>query len=592
MAEYAVSSVFRLIDQFSGPASGIDGAVNKMHKSTSSLTGVVGRLAGGFSAVYMAKQVFDKQIQADASMRSMSAVTGVTGEAFKEFAYQIERTAKELKVFKGDLAAVYEIVGSKMPELLEDPKALDDVTRSIIQLRRITTGATDEGMANSLTTIMNQFNAASDEAASFSDVLAHMQQRGSGNIDYMSTAILKAGASFKSTDHSFFESAIPMQMLAKAGESAEVASTQLASMITKLRDAPAEFNIANNKLHEIAIKLAEAGAGYDEIKKLTGGEVLATRGLMNLVNQIDVVKNLGHELDAVGAASKQVDERQKGLGERLTNVSASFFNATTSADTNSAGLLFLGWTLELVANNMDTIIDLVVAALVVWAGYKIAIWAAGVAMWFYTKQAKAATFQMAIAATGSTAATVATTALAAATTKLGIATNFAAAPIWLIVAAVAAAIATVIFAVKNLMFAWELITRVFRVFKDEGFVAGIKALGVAVLEFILQPLRLVAQAIDGIGGWFGADTGLTFAFDRGVESIGGTTAAERGAAAAEAAEAESNAGLNERTETSRQFSKEVKENNLTIDFANMPDWVQAQINNKSMIQPQSTMRGK
>jgi TP901 family phage tail tape measure protein len=591
MSGYAVNAVFSLIDQFSGPAGGIVSATDKMRGGTNALSNSVMRLGGYFSAAMVAKRVFDKQIEVDSAMLSLSAITGVSGEAFEGFAAQIEKTAKELRVFKGDLAGVYEIVGSKMPELLSNPAALDDVSRTVVNLRKITKGATDEGMANSLTTIMNQMGAASDEAAHFGDVLATMQQKGSGNIEYMATMMLKAGADFRSTNHTFQEAAVAMQMFAKAGIGAEVASTQAAAAMVKLRSAPAEFNIATNKLHEIAIKMAQAGYGYDEISKITGGEVQATRGLMNLVNQAKIGLELSEGLEVAGGMAGQLETVSKSLANRLLDLSNAFDNATTTADTNSVGLAVLGWMLAFVTDNMDVLIDFALAGAVVWAGYKVAVWAAGVATYWYTKQAAAARVQMALAAVGSVKATAATTLLAAATGKLAIATNLAAAPVWLIVAAVAAAIGTIMFAVKNLMFLWELVTRVFNVFKAEGFVAGIKAAGIALFEFLVQPLRIAAGVIDSIASWFGADLGLKMAFDKGIEAVGGSTAAERNAEAAREAAKEVDTGLAQKTEISKEFRKEVNENNLTIDFANMPDWINADVNNKSLIQAKSTMRG-
>ena len=89
----------------------VERAERKLRQGLSRSLGVFGKLGVAISGLAIATTIGAANIELDKNMASLSAITGVTGEQFNEFAKQIEIVSKKQKKFAGETAKSFEIVG-------------------------------------------------------------------------------------------------------------------------------------------------------------------------------------------------------------------------------------------------------------------------------------------------------------------------------------------------------------------------------------------------------------------------------------------------------------------------------------------------
>lgn len=201
-----------------------------------------GSIAGGIGLV--ADQFITsskKAIEFEDSLSNLSAITGQSGQDLENLKQQIIETGNATSKSFTTIADSYTKVGSKMPELLQQPKALDAVTRSVITLSKAARMDLDSA-TESLTGIMNQMGASASESAKYINVLAAGSKNGAGDIQYLSTAMNKAGTSIKSAGLSIEQGTALIEVLAQKIPDAATAGTNLRNILLKMMQGADEFN--------------------------------------------------------------------------------------------------------------------------------------------------------------------------------------------------------------------------------------------------------------------------------------------------------------------------------------------------------------
>lgn len=476
----------------------VERRTRRLQKSISGLLGKVGKLGLGFGALMIAGQIATANIELDDSLQSLQAITGVTGDAFKSFAKEIDNVSKRQLIFAGETAKAFELVGSAKPELLANAEALSAVTEQALILSKA--GKLDVVDAvNSLTVSMNQFGVGADKAAEFVDILATAQQKGSGTIKFLSEAMVNAGGTSKAFGNSFADTVAVLEGFAKAGVPASEAGTQLAGILSKLSKAQNKnFNPQFTKTTDIINNLAKANLSYTDLLKLT--DVRGAKWLTTIINQNEIVQQLTGNLNDTGNAQKQANIQMMSLGNILKQIQAAFKNVISSTNSESKSMIKLKESLFFVAENMGKIIKTIGALIIAFASFtaimtavKISIVGYSIALGVMTALSTKSIFALRGNKIAMAAYKTVTIIATAAQWLFAAAVN---AGLWPILAVIAV-IGILISIIRSLIKNWKLVKAAF---SEGGILKGLLAIGKVILDAILMPVQKLLELLGKIPG--------------------------------------------------------------------------------------------
>lgn len=518
----------------------VDMQMRKLTRAATNTLGVVGKLGLGFSALMIVTNIAKANVELDESLQSLQAITGVTGKAFVQFEKQIDAVSKRQKVFAGDTAKAFELVGSAKPELLANAEALGKTTEAALILAKAGKMEVTDSV-KSLTVSMNQFGAGADKATEFVNILATAQQKGSGTIQYLSEAMVNAGGTSKAFGNSFADTVAILEGFAKAGVPASEAGTMLAGILSKLsKNQNKDFNPQFTKATDIIDNLAKANLSYTDLLKMT--DVRGAKWLTTIINQNSIVQELSGNLNELGNAQAQSDLQGQSLRNLWKEIVNTFRNATTATDSQNESMLKLKKAMVFVSDNMEKILGVAVKLIAAFISYKTIILASKAALVVFnvvTGISAALMGKSAFLVHGNTVAyaayrvavlagTAAMKIATIATTAWGIAMKIAMGPVGWIILAVTLLIALItviikkwdqwgaavslflgplgliISLVQSFRRNWQLITAAF---KEGGIKKGILAIGKTILDAILMPVQQLLELLSKIPGLKIAGTG-------------------------------------------------------------------------------------
>jgi len=230
----------------------------------------------------------------------------------------------------------YGVIGSKMPELLKSPEALDDIARSAATLAKAGVMPL-EASIESLTGIMNQMGASADQADTYINVLAAGSKNGAGNIEYLATAFTKAGSAIRNAGLSVQEGTALIEALAKRMPDAAEAGTALRNVLLVLgTTAGDELNPKVVGLEKALENLHARMGDTNEMVKLFGKRNYNAAAI--LADSTEQVKHLTEAVTGTSEAHLQAEVNGKTLDAQLNRLSASW-ETLTAAIGESNGFL-------------------------------------------------------------------------------------------------------------------------------------------------------------------------------------------------------------------------------------------------------------
>ncbi len=225
--------------QLAGTAqkSWLSGAADGFNKYVGLIASAGAALAG---IQFTFRKAVDASNEFQQKVANLSSLTGLQGADLKF----LEDAAKSLSVTTtdsgvritksaNDIVEAFTKVGGKRPELLANKDALMAVTREALILAEAAQIDLDQAILT-VSASMNMFNLQGNDAARITNALAAGSKVGSAEVDYLGTAILKAGTGFQMAGLSFEESVGIVEGIAPAFVSAEQAGTNLQSFLLKL----------------------------------------------------------------------------------------------------------------------------------------------------------------------------------------------------------------------------------------------------------------------------------------------------------------------------------------------------------------------
>lgn len=296
----------------------------------------------------------------DASLKELSAITGVVGDNLDLIGSNARQSAKDLGGDAAESVKSYTLLLSKLaPEIAENPKALDMMGHSIGLLGETMHGDL-VGATNAASSAMNQFGVDltnPEEAAKQMDLMLNQMvssaKVGSQEVDQVAAALDASGAVAKNANVSFAETNGALQVLGKFGkEGAEggVALRNVLSILGKeeflpeevrkqLQGAGVDVSILADKNRSLADRLTE-------LKKLAGKDALLgamfdqenTVAITGLLGNVDLLKQYTNDIvndqtalaDMAGTMGTSYQEQKDRIVSYFDDIKLSIYGATGS----------------------------------------------------------------------------------------------------------------------------------------------------------------------------------------------------------------------------------------------------------------------
>lgn len=272
----------------------------------------------------------------ETSMAHLQSLTGLSSDVMGRVKQMATDTGMAMGIASSQIVDSYGVIGSKMPELLKSPEALDDIARSAATLAKAGVMPL-EASIESLTGIMNQMGASADQADTYINVLAAGSKNGAGNIEYLATAFTKAGSAIRNAGLSVQEGTAMIEALAKRMPDAAEAGTALRNVLLVLgTTAGDELNPKVVGLEKALENLHARMGDTNEMVKLFGKRNYNAAAI--LADSTEQVKNLTEAVTGTSEAHLQAEVNGKTLDAQLNRLSASW-ETLTAAIGESNGFL-------------------------------------------------------------------------------------------------------------------------------------------------------------------------------------------------------------------------------------------------------------
>lgn len=548
-----IPTEFTAIDKFSSVVSKMTAGVSNFSKSSASavqrvntkVNGMFNSLdslsqlaiGGGISAgfVMAGKSVMDYE-------DALASLEAVTGEKASKFRTQIESIAKTTGKSAIDVAGSFEVIGSAMSQYLSDPKALGQISEAGITLSKAAKMDLEPAL-QSLTSVMNQFDLAAGEANKTINILTAGEIVGSVSTEKIANSLQEFGANAFAANVKLSESVALLETMGKQMDHSKigVGARNLLSVMSSAKGLPKPA-LHSLQQHGVSLdllmdKTKPLSTRLKELSKVQGDAVAMVNifGKENMTAAQVVFKNIDtydkwqKTIEKTNKAQEQARVNSATLSKVFERIKNSFTNAIVSGDGLNSTLFNMKGVGEFIANNMETILKIVLGLIGAFLFFKTIVLAVTLATFGYNVAIGimgALTGSASIAIGASTVALNAYKIATALVTAAQWAWNVAmtANPIGLIIVGIAALIGfialiiakwdewgaamvmflgpigMVISIIQSLRQNWEMVTKAF---SSGGILGGLRAIGVVLLDAVLMPIQQLLELLSKIPGMGG-----------------------------------------------------------------------------------------
>jgi len=410
-----VKTVFTAVDRFSAIVGKMGAAVSsfaskastafarveraerKMRGAISNAIGKFGQLGLAISGIAIATSILAANVELDKNLASLASITGVSAEQFKVFQIEIERVSKAQKMFAGDTAKAFEIVGSVRPELLGNADALAKVTEAAITLSKAT-GMDLQLSAENLVGTMNQFNLGANESARIMNVLAAGSLEGSAPVDKITESLTQFGAVANSAGVGIESSVALIEQLGAKSIYGSEAGNKLKNVLLAMSTAKGLDKKALDDFKRLGVNLDIVTNNslpltdrLREMSKITNDALapLHVFGKENIVagqiilQNVDNIGLLTEKMTGTNVANTQAAIMTNTLSTKWQELVNSFKNAVTSTNSENEALNKTKLVLSWVADNMEQLIKVVSIGLITYGAFRVLMLGINIAMAVY-----------------------------------------------------------------------------------------------------------------------------------------------------------------------------------------------------------------
>lgn len=283
-------------------------------------TGGLNLIIAGFAALGIgaAKSSVDLQ----KSQQDLQALLGVSDDVVQDYTNSAVEMSNGTKQSAADVLDAFTLIGSQAPQLLDDKKGLEEVTRAAQTLAKAS-GMDLVDAAGAITTAMNQMGVEAKDAGMIIDSLSTGAQKGSADIEYQKTAMEKSGAAAKMAGLSYKDLIASIETIAPSFASADVAGTSLKSTLIALEtQSESKYKPSVVGINQALANLSAANLSAEEKVQIFGAANLTCATAL-LENQQGLAE-LQTALKQTGTASEMADAKSGGFSQTMASLGRIF----------------------------------------------------------------------------------------------------------------------------------------------------------------------------------------------------------------------------------------------------------------------------
>ena len=283
-------------------------------------TGGFNLIIAGFAAlgVGAAKSSVDMQ----KSQQDLQALLGVSDEVVQDYTNSAVEMSNGTKQSAAEVLDAFTLIGSQAPQLLDDKKGLEEVTRAAQTLSKAS-GMDLVDAASAITTAMNQMGVEAKDAGMIIDGLSTGAQKGAADIEYQKTAMEKSGAAAKMAGLSYKDLIASIETIAPSFASADVAGSSLKSTLIALEtQSESKYKPSVVGINQALANLSAANLSAEE-KVSIFGEANLTCATALLENQQGLA-DLQTALQQTGSASEMADAKSGSFSQTMASLGRIF----------------------------------------------------------------------------------------------------------------------------------------------------------------------------------------------------------------------------------------------------------------------------
>lgn len=321
--------------------SNFDSNLKKAQGSISSFAstskGIVSGLTkfGGYAAAFVGistsiHSAVTANMEFEKSLSSLRALTGVTADELNYFRAEAIRMAMDSTQSATQMVDAYKLIGSQMPELLQNKSTLTATAEAAVTLAEAAELDVPTA-AKALTGALNQMGQSSSHAAEYINILAAASQKGSADIPYLNKAIENAGGAASSVGIKFNDLVAAIEAIAPRITDAGSAGTNLRNIFLTLESS------ADRQLRPSVVGLSRA------LENLAGKNMDAT----------ELTKMFGKESVTAAIAILQERDAFEQLRTGITNTNTAYEQAQINNDNLAGSVSKLQSAWEAFINSMS-----------------------------------------------------------------------------------------------------------------------------------------------------------------------------------------------------------------------------------------------
>ena len=317
-------------------------------------TGGFNLIIAGFAAlgVGAAKSSVDMQ----KSQQDLQALLGVSDEVVQDYTNSAVEMSNGTKQSAADVLDAFTLIGSQAPQLLDDKKGLEEVTRAAQTLAKAS-GMDLVDAASAITTAMNQMGVEAKDASMIIDGLSTGAQKGAADIEYQKTAMEKSGAAAKMAGLSYKDLIASIETIAPSFASADVAGSSLKSTLIALEtQTESKYKPSVVGINQALANLSAANLSAEEKVQIFGAANLTCATAL-LENQQGLA-DLQTALQQTGSASEMADAKSGSFSQTMASLGRIFrdFFQTLSQYTIIRDLVSILQGLAMVVGGVITVV--------------------------------------------------------------------------------------------------------------------------------------------------------------------------------------------------------------------------------------------
>lgn len=279
---------------------------NAFNKWGAMAASVIASITGISLAFSQMRKLAYAQEESAANLKALTGLDDRSIEWLKQQAAELSTTMTEsgvrIRQSSTEILEAYMLVGSAKPDLLQNKEALNQVTTEALKLATAAKMDMKEAV-DAVTLSMNQYGAAANEAARYTNVMAAGSKYGSANVQSVTTAVIKSGVAASAANVPIEQLVGAIETLAEKGIKDDIAGTGLKKFFLTLQTGADETNPKIVGLEQAVQNLADKELSATEIKKMFGEEGYNVAQV--LLSNVEAMKQYTASVTGTAVAEEQ-----------------------------------------------------------------------------------------------------------------------------------------------------------------------------------------------------------------------------------------------------------------------------------------------